>query len=37
MAWFLQGPVDGSEVSRHDEIFPGAKTMTPCAVAGSPT
>ena len=20
MAWFLQSPVDGSEVSRHDEI-----------------
>ena len=25
----MQGPVDGSEVSRHDEIVPGAKTMTP--------
>jgi hypothetical protein len=31
----LQGPVDGSEVSRHDEIVPGAKTMTPRAVADS--
>ena len=25
----MQSPVDGSEVSRHDEIVPGAKTMTP--------
>jgi len=37
VAWLLQSPVDGSKVSRHDEIVPGAKTMTPRAVAGSPT
>ena len=29
VAWFLQGPVDGCEASRQDEIVPGAKTMTP--------
>jgi hypothetical protein len=35
VAWFLQGPEDGSEVSRHDEIVPGAKTMTPRVLADS--
>jgi hypothetical protein len=35
VAWFLQGPVDGSEVSHHNEIVPGAKTMTPRASADS--
>ena len=35
MAWFLQGPVDGSEVSCQGEIVPGAKTMTPRASADS--
>jgi hypothetical protein len=29
-------PVDGCEVSGHDEIVPGAKTMTPRASAASP-
>ena len=37
MAWFLQGPVDGREVASHDEIVPGAKTMTPRASARNPT
>jgi hypothetical protein len=32
VAWFLQGPVDGCEVSFQDEIVPGAKTMTPLRV-----
>jgi hypothetical protein len=35
VAWFLQGPVDDCEVSRHDEIVPDAKTMTPRASADS--